>query len=136
MAYCLLGCSSSRQLTHPFPQVSCVRSLVSQLSRGDKLHIIFRLLIAEKEISRVRAGSQIRGLDSRLSIFLSNSRGAFSLTLPSLGIVEESASTASHSDKSVPERMEMAGGRIPPLHCGQVKAFDTSGHIALFVQPW
>lgn len=107
------GPATSRQLTHPFPGVSCVRSLVSQLSQGDKLHIIFRLLIAEKEISRVRAGSQARGLDSRLSIFLANSRGALSLTLPSLGIVEERASVASHSDKSIPERMEMAGGKNP-----------------------
>lgn len=105
--------ATSRQLTHPFPRVSCVRSLVSQLYHGDKLRIIFRLLIAEKEISRVRAGSQIGGLDSRLSIFLPNSRGAFSLTLPSLGIVQERASAALPSDKSVPERMGMAGGKNP-----------------------
>lgn len=46
---------------------------------------------------------------------LSDSLGAFSLTLLSLGIVREPGSPVSHTDKSVLERMEMAGRRIPPI---------------------
>lgn len=44
---------------------SCVCSMVLPLYLGDKPRKIFRLLIAETEVSRDRAGSQIRGLDSR-----------------------------------------------------------------------
>lgn len=66
---------------------------------------------------------------------LSDSCGAFSLTLLSLGLVGGTGSLVPHSDKSVLERMGWLREESHPFHGRQVKAFDINDRIALFVQP-